>query len=211
MLVGVPREVKDHEYRVAITPAGVNEFTRHGHEVVVQAGAGVGSSIPDDDFSAAGARVVPTAEQVWQQSDLVLKVKEPMPSEYALMREGQVLFTFLHLAASQQCTQALLDNRNDFALEYLTVAVNLDPTRAEAFNNLAMVYDRLQRPDDAIAAYRSVIAQAPHEGTSWWSLANLKTVKFSDADIAQMEGGLANPQSPLINRIRLSFALGKAF
>jgi alanine dehydrogenase len=118
--VGIPREVKIHEYRVAITPAGVNELTRSGHQVYVEAGAGVGSSIPDDDYRAAGAQVVPAAEQVWEAADLVLKVKEPMPEEYHLLREGQVLFTYLHLAASKQCTDALL-TRKVTGIAYETV------------------------------------------------------------------------------------------
>ncbi|HEY8452855.1 MAG: alanine dehydrogenase [Micromonosporaceae bacterium] len=111
MKVGVPREVKNHEYRVAITPAGVNELVRSGHDVYVEGGAGEGSSIPDDDFRAAGARILPRAEDVWEAADLVLKVKEPVPEEYPLLREGQVLFTFLHLAASRECTEALLSRR----------------------------------------------------------------------------------------------------
>jgi len=109
--VGIPREVKNHEYRVAITPAGVNEFTRHGHEVFVEAGAGVGSSITDDEFAAAGAKILATADEVWDTAELVLKVKEPIAEEYHRMREGQVLFTYLHLAASRECTDALVDRK----------------------------------------------------------------------------------------------------
>ncbi|MEH0827295.1 alanine dehydrogenase, partial [Micromonospora sp. CPCC 205714] len=82
MKVGIPREVKNHEYRVAITPAGVNEFTRNGHEVFVESGAGVGSSITDDEFAAAGAKILPTADGVWDTAELVLKVKEPIAEEY---------------------------------------------------------------------------------------------------------------------------------
>jgi alanine dehydrogenase len=118
--VGIPREVKNHEYRVAITPAGVNELTRCGHEVVVEAGAGAGSSIPDDDYRAAGARVATAAEEVWGAADLVLKVKEPVPAEHHLLREGQVLFTYLHLAASKRCTDALL-TRKVTGIAYETV------------------------------------------------------------------------------------------
>ncbi|SBT38635.1 alanine dehydrogenase [Micromonospora auratinigra] len=111
MKVGIPREVKNHEYRVAITPAGVNEFTRHGHEVFVEAGAGVGSSITDDEFAAAGAKILGTADEVWDAAELVLKVKEPIAEEYHRMREGQVLFTYLHLAASKDCTDALVERK----------------------------------------------------------------------------------------------------
>jgi alanine dehydrogenase len=111
MLVGVPAEVKSHEYRVAITPAGVHEFARHGHSVLVESGAGLGSSIPDREFSAAGATIVADAESVWDKAELILKVKEPIGAEYELLQPGQVLFTYLHLAASRDCTQALLKSR----------------------------------------------------------------------------------------------------
>jgi alanine dehydrogenase len=106
--VGIPTEIKNNEYRVAITPAGVSELTRRGHDVLVQAGAGEGSAIHDVDFTAAGATMAETAEQVWEEADLLLKVKEPIEPEYARLRKGQVLFTYLHLAASRPCTDALL-------------------------------------------------------------------------------------------------------
>jgi alanine dehydrogenase len=120
MKIGVPREVKNHEYRVAITPAGVHELTRHGHEVFIERDAGVGSSIPDEDFVAAGARVLADAKDVWATGDLILKVKEPQAEEYPLMRRGQILFTYLHLAASQECTRALLES-GITAIAYETV------------------------------------------------------------------------------------------
>src|SRR5580698_4516560 len=108
MHVGIPTETKNNEFRVAITPAGVAELTHRGHEVLVQAGAGEGSALTDADFKAAGADLIGTAEEVWADADLLLKVKEPMPAEYELLRSGQVLFTYLHLAASRPCTDALL-------------------------------------------------------------------------------------------------------
>jgi alanine dehydrogenase len=108
MKVGVPREVKNHEDRVAITPAGVHELVRDGHEVAIEAGAGAGSSIPDEDFAAAGAKILPGPDEVWGTGDLILKVKEPVAEEYHRMRKGQVLFTYLHLAASRECTEALM-------------------------------------------------------------------------------------------------------
>jgi alanine dehydrogenase len=120
MKVGIPRELKNHEYRVAITPAGVNELARGGHEVFVQKDAGAGSRIPDDDFVAAGATILPDADEVWQAGDLILKVKEPIADEYHRMRKGQVLFTYLHLAASRECTDALL-NSGTTAIAYETV------------------------------------------------------------------------------------------
>jgi alanine dehydrogenase len=108
MQIGVPAEVKNHEYRVALTPAGVHELVAHGHDVQVERGAGLGSSIPDEDFTAAGAKIVDRAEDVWATSELVLKVKEPVEQEYGLLRADQVLFTYLHLAASRACTDALV-------------------------------------------------------------------------------------------------------
>ncbi len=108
MKVGIPREVKNHEYRVAITPSGVHELVRNGHEVFVEAEAGIGSSIPDQDFVAAGARILPNPDDVWATGDLILKVKEPIAEEYGRMRSDQVLFTYLHLAAGRDCTDALL-------------------------------------------------------------------------------------------------------
>ncbi|MPQ99743.1 alanine dehydrogenase [Modestobacter sp. I12A-02628] len=120
MRVGVPREVKNHEYRVALTPSGVTELVAGGHEVLVEADAGAGSSIPDADFVAAGARIVPTAEDVWGAADLLLKVKEPVESEYGLLRAGQTLFTYLHLAASRPCTDALVASGTT-AIAYETV------------------------------------------------------------------------------------------
>jgi alanine dehydrogenase len=106
--VGVPREIKNHEYRVAITPPGVHEFVTHGHEVFIESGAGVGSAITDDEYRAAGATILADADAVWSTADLVLKVKEPIEAEYHRMRKGQVLFTYLHLAASRPCTDALV-------------------------------------------------------------------------------------------------------
>ena len=120
MRVGIPKEVKNHEYRVAITPAGVHELVRNDHEVFIQADAGGGSSIPDEDFTAAGAVILPTADDVWQAGDLILKVKEPVAEEYHRMRKGQVLFTYLHLAASRPCTDALLGS-GVTAIAYETV------------------------------------------------------------------------------------------
>jgi alanine dehydrogenase len=106
--VGIPREVKNHEYRVAITPAGVKELVSHGHEVYVETDAGVGSSITNEEYVGAGAKILGTADDVWGEGDLVLKVKEPVAEEYHRMRRDQVLFTYLHLAASRACTDALL-------------------------------------------------------------------------------------------------------
>ena len=106
--VGIPAEIKNQEYRVAITPAGVYELARNGHEVFIEADAGAGSSITDPEFVNAGATILATADDVWSVGDLILKVKEPIQDEYHRMRDGQTLFTYLHLAASRDCAEALL-------------------------------------------------------------------------------------------------------
>ncbi|MBF6357109.1 alanine dehydrogenase [Nocardia higoensis] len=108
MRIGVPREVKEQEFRVALTPAGAGELVRHGHQVLVQHGAGLGSGFTDDAYAAAGARLADDADRVWSEAELVLKVKEPIEPEYELMRGDQALFTYLHLAASRECTEAIL-------------------------------------------------------------------------------------------------------
>lgn len=108
MRISVPAEVKNHEYRVAATPSGIHELVQHGHEVYVQQGAGIGSSITDEEYVAAGARITPTAEETWATGEMVLKVKEPVESEYGFLRKDLTLFTYLHLAASAPCTDALL-------------------------------------------------------------------------------------------------------
>jgi alanine dehydrogenase len=123
MLVGVPKEIKNHEYRVAITPAGVKEFINHGHKVIIEKGAGLGSAISDDAYRVAGAEILDTAQEVWARAEMILKVKEPIAPEYPLMREGQVLFTYLHLAASKDCTDALMKS-GITAIAYETVDVN---------------------------------------------------------------------------------------
>jgi alanine dehydrogenase len=107
MQIGVVKEIKTDEYRVALTPAGARELRQRGHDVVVEAGAGLGSSFPDSDYQAVGARIA-SVEDVWAESDLVLKVKEPLPDEYPRLREGLVLFTYLHLAADEALTRALI-------------------------------------------------------------------------------------------------------
>ncbi|MEV0198581.1 alanine dehydrogenase [Nonomuraea sp. NPDC050691] len=122
MKIGVPAEVKNHEYRVAATPAGVHELVRNGHEVTVQRGAGLGSHIPDEEYLAAGAKMLDGADEVWAQADMVLKVKEPIAEEYHRLREGLVLFTYLHLAASRPCTDALL-SAGTTGIAYETVQV----------------------------------------------------------------------------------------
>ena len=123
MIVGVPKEVKSQESRVAITPEGVGEFVRAGHTVVIETQAGIGSSISDADFQSSGAQIVSSAQEVWSNSELVLKVKEPIAIEYSKMRKGQILFTYLHLAASRECTDALIASGTT-AIAYETLEVD---------------------------------------------------------------------------------------
>lgn len=111
MIIGIPREVKDNEYRVALTPEGARELTRAGHQVLLEKGAGGGSSLFEDRYIRAGAEILATADEVWSQAEMILKVKEPVEQEYHRMRKGQILFTYLHLAASRDCTQALIDEQ----------------------------------------------------------------------------------------------------
>lgn len=122
MIIGVPKEVKTDENRVALTPAGVRELTSAGHRVVVERGAGIGSSISDDDYVATGATILDEADDVWAQAELLLKVKEPVASEYERLKlhKGQILFTYLHLAASRECTDALVAASN-VSIAYETV------------------------------------------------------------------------------------------
>ncbi|MEX2261907.1 MAG: alanine dehydrogenase [Bryobacteraceae bacterium] len=109
MVIGVPREIKDHETRVGLVPSGVVALREQGHEVLVQSGAGVGSALPDGDYAEAGALILTGAEEVWRRADLVVKVKEPQPAEYAYFRPGLILFTYLHLAPLPELTTHLLN------------------------------------------------------------------------------------------------------
>jgi alanine dehydrogenase len=123
MVIGVPKEIKDQEHRVALLPSAAYQLSKRGHGVLVERGAGLGAGYPDADYEAAGARVVPDPRTVWEKSDLVVKVKEPLPPEYGLLRPGQHLFTYLHLAADRACTEALLRS-GCTAIAYETLEVN---------------------------------------------------------------------------------------
>ena len=123
MNIGVPKEIKNNEFRVAITPSGVREFVKHGHTVFIETNAGIGSAITDEDYRKVGATILSSADEVWATADLILKVKEPIAAEYSRMRKGQVLFTYLHLAASRECTDALISS-GITAIAYETVEVN---------------------------------------------------------------------------------------
>jgi len=120
MIVGVPKEIKTEEYRVAITPSGVHTLTQFGHKVIIEHNAGLGSGFFDDEFKKAGAEIVEKREEIFERAEMILKVKEPLPEEYPLLREGQILFTYLHLAASRELTEALLQ-RKIVGIAYETV------------------------------------------------------------------------------------------
>ena len=123
MIIGVPKEIKNNEFRVSATPSGVHALVRAGHQVLVEAGAGVGSAITDADYVAAGASIIEKVEEVWAKADLILKVKEPIVIEYPRMRKGQILFTYLHLAASRECTDAIIKSGTT-AIAFETVELN---------------------------------------------------------------------------------------
>jgi alanine dehydrogenase len=120
MIIGVPKEIKNNEFRVAITAAGVHEFRTHGHTVLVERGAGLGSGITDEEYAIAGAEIVAEADDVWGRADMVMKVKEPIKAEYHRFRKGLILFTYLHLAAEPELTRELI-NSGVTAIAYETV------------------------------------------------------------------------------------------
>ena len=157
MRVGAPTEIKNNEYRVAITPSGVAELVHRGHEVMVQAGAGEGSAIHDADYTAAGAKIVETADQVWAEADLLLKVKEPIEPEYGRMRRGQMLFTYLHLAASKPCTDALLASGTT-SIAYETVQT-ANPDGSVALPLLAPMSEVAGRLSAHVGAYQLMRTQ----------------------------------------------------
>lgn len=120
MIIGVPKEIKNNENRVALTPAGVAELKKHGHKVNIQTTAGLGSGFSDAEYAAAGANIVASAEKVFSDSEMIMKVKEPVESEYELIKEGQLLFTYFHFASSEQLTYAMIE-RKAICLAYETV------------------------------------------------------------------------------------------
>jgi alanine dehydrogenase len=123
MIIGIPKEIKNNEFRVSATPSGVHAYVQNGHTVLLERGAGLGSAITDQDYIDAGAQIVATADEVWQKADLIQKVKEPIAAEYPRMRKGQILYTYLHLAASRECTDAIIKS-GVTAFAYETVEVN---------------------------------------------------------------------------------------
>lgn len=123
MIIGIPKELKNNEFRVAATPSGVHAYVVAGHTVLVEKNAGVGSAISDDEYVKAGASIIDSADEIWRKADLIQKVKEPIEIEYKRMRKGQILFTYLHLAANKLCTQAIIDS-GITAIAYETVEVD---------------------------------------------------------------------------------------
>ncbi|MBE9916804.1 alanine dehydrogenase [Paenibacillus donghaensis] len=123
MNIGIPKEIKNNENRVAVTPAGVIEFIQHGHKVLVEQSAGAGSGFTDEEYKEAGAIIMTEAKEVWAQADMIMKVKEPLPSEYGYFRKGLILFTYLHLAAEPELAKALVSS-GVHAIAYETVNVN---------------------------------------------------------------------------------------
>ena len=123
MIIGIPKELKNNEFRVSATPSGVHAYVVAGHKVLVEKNAGLGSAISDADYIAAGAQIIDSADEIWQKADLIQKVKEPIEIEYKRMRKGQILYTYLHLAANKACTQAIIDS-GITAIAYETVEVD---------------------------------------------------------------------------------------
>jgi alanine dehydrogenase len=168
MIIGIPTEVKDNEYRVAATPEGVRELAAAGHEVVLQSGAGEGSAIGDEEYARAGARIAPDADEVFARADMILKVKEPQPEEYARFRPGQLLFTFLHLAADRALTEFLAE-RDVTSVAYETVQL---PDRSlPLLAPMSEIAGRMApsswnvRAAGAGSSWAAPRASPPHE---WW-------------------------------------------
>src|SRR6185436_6712108 len=136
MVIGVPKEIKEQEFRVALLPSGAYQLIKRGHKVIVEKNAGAGSGYPDADYTQAGATILDSHEAVFQQADLVVKVKEPLPAEYPLLRRGQILFTYLHLAASRSLTDALIKS-GVTAIAYETIEVNRHLPLLEPMSEIA--------------------------------------------------------------------------
>ena len=140
MKIGVPKEIKNNEYRVGLVPAGVNEYVRNGHEVVIESGAGAGTAISDDAYRKVGATILETADEVWSQADMIVKVKEPLPAEYERMQQGQIVYTYLHLAAEPELAQALIE-REVASVAYETI--QLDDGRLPLLEPMSEVAGRM--------------------------------------------------------------------
>jgi len=186
MRIGVPREIKNNENRVGLTAAGVHELAVRGHDVVVEASAGLGARISDDDYRAAGARILGTADEVWEQAELIVKVKEPLPDEYGRMRRGQVLLTYLHLAADKALTEALLSS-GVTAIAYETVQL---PDRSlPLLSPMSMIAGRLATQ---VAAYHLM---SPLGGAGMLMGGVPGT---SEADVLILGGGVVGEQAAMM-------------
>lgn len=191
MQIGVLKEIKNNEHRVGMTPDGVSQLVKSGHDVFIQMGAGVGSGIPDDEYLAVGAHLVKEAHAVWQK-ELIIKVKEPLESEYPFLKEQQILFTFLHLAANEPLTKALLAAKTT-GIAYETVEINHELP--------------LLRPMSEVAGRRSVIVAATylekHRGGAGILLSGVPGVKKGHVVI--IGGGVAG-----VSAARMAIGLGAA-
>ncbi len=178
MRIGIPKEIKDNEYRVGMVPAGVHALVTAGHEVVVQEGAGNGSGIPNEDYVSAGARLVPDAASVWSWAEMVVKVKEPVGPEYDLMRPGQTLFTYLHLAPLPELTDVLL-KKQVTGVAYETIEdrggrLPLLTPMSEVAGRMAVVWARATSRRATAGAARCWPASraSRRETWSWWAAAS---------------------------------------
>lgn len=190
MIIGVPKEIKEQEQRVALLPAAAEQLKRRGHSVVVQKNAGLGAGYPDQDYVKAGAEIVDSAEEVFKRADMIVKVKEPLPAEFPLLRKGQILFTYLHLAASKPLTEALLKS-GVTAIAYETIQVN---------NRLPLL-----EPMSEVAGRMSVVMGAnylaKHNGGSGVLLGGVSGVR--PGRVVVVGGGTSG-----VNALRMAKGLG---
>ena len=190
MIVGVPTEVKTREYRVGMIPAGARTLTAHGHKVLVQQGAGLGSGIADEAYKAAGAEIVATADEVWKRAEMIFKVKEPLPEEYPRMREGQILYTYLHLAAVPELAQELV-KRGVTGVAYETI--ELDDGHLPLLHPMSAVAGRMAVQVGATYLRRSTAARASSSAACRACVAAASpssAAASSDSNAARMAIGL---------------------
>ena len=160
MIIGVPKEIKDHEYRVALLPSAAYQLTKRGHQVLVEKRAGAGAGYPDADYEQAGATLMPDHRGIFEKAGMIVKVKEPQASEYPLLRHGQILFTYLHLAASRGLTEALLKSGVTEIADALAVPTRLVQQIIEPLRAAKLVVQ--------VAAEENTFAPAPFSTSTWW-------------------------------------------
>lgn len=190
MIIGIPQEIKEQENRVSVTPAAAHQFIRKGHQVLVEKGAGTGSGFTDEMYSQVGAELIDSHEEVFARAEMVVKVKEPLPSEYSLLRKGQLLFTYLHLAANEKLTQALMDS-GATCIAYETVEVNRRLPLLEPMSEIA------GRMSALVGAY----TLAKHAGGSGVLLGGVPGVL--PGRVVVLGGGVAG-----VNAARMATGLG---